>query len=789
MIAPGYADDRRASARLLAVVAALYLLFAFYGSWVPLHFVRLPLGEAIREFAALPFLDQRIESATDWATNFLLLIPLSFLWAQRFVGDQRGLAAASTRLALVALGVAVAFALEFSQLYFPPRTVSQKDILALSLGVFASSVAQYRWGAVVEHWLNMLWQRESQKARVLRLLHVYLLVLFVFNMLPLDLTLSVVEIYHKWREGRVLLMPFSGLKGELFTDLYKVTTDTLVWIPVGLFLALERRSSVLKIALVGGLLSTAIEVAQLLVYSTISDTTDILLAVFGSVIGGLLIGKGHGLLESSANARSGFWCALWLLWVFFVLGVSWFPYDFDPSLVSAEAAWAALTRTPFLLLYQNTALQAVSELLRKIGFFLPVGILWALSFSDVPDKVAGFGRSFGRHFGGALIALMLPLLVEGGQLLLPNRYADLTDALLEATFCLLGLLLVHWVRKGHPHSASGATAPEPSIQATHTPPAKPITRTPPPVSRISHLTTFIVLTLAVGVVTRLPMIPYNIRELNAPGLLGLLTTLGLALAIYWLANGHFLFLAWAGQARLLWLPVWLAIHGLVVWIILRLTVPMESIEDIVGSSVLAWPWEWELMGRYLALHAGITLPAIGAILFVLSACRRAPVARFVFWGLCAILLFWPLHLVIIDYAATDNLTELMRDGGSALTSLLLASGLLALFTAAASIAAVFAFPEQRLRSLLLAGIASLVTGAAFWYGSEHLIMKYGKVFSAWQFLLSSDRQHYAATNSLLLRYLVAYAATVCLLGTLQISHLRNFARSYAHNYAQNRGLQ
>ena len=158
MINPGHAYDRRASARLLTVVAALYLLFAFYGSWVPLHFVHLPLGEAIREFAALPFMNQRIDSATDWATNLLLLIPLSFLWAQRFVGDQRGLAAASKRLVLLALGVVVACALEFSQLYFPSRTVSQKDILALSLGVLVGSMAQYRWGVAVEHWFP-IWIR------------------------------------------------------------------------------------------------------------------------------------------------------------------------------------------------------------------------------------------------------------------------------------------------------------------------------------------------------------------------------------------------------------------------------------------------------------------------------------------------------------------------------------------------------------------------------------------------------------------------------------------------------
>ena len=773
MLAPEYVVDRRASARLLTVVATLYLLFAFYGSWVPLHFVRLPLGEAIQAFAALPFLDQRIDSATDWATNFLLLIPLSFLWAQRFIGDQRGLAAASTRLLLLALGVAVACALEFSQLYFPSRTVSQKDILALSLGMLVGSMAQYRWGAAIEHWLSMLWQRESQKARVVRLLHLYLLVLFVFNMLPLDLTISLVEIYHKWREGRVLLMPFSGLSGEPFQDLYSVATDTLVWVPVGVFLALERRPSLFRIALIGGLLSATFEAAQLLVYSRVSDTTDILLAVLGAVIGGLLIGKGQRRLAFFADARSGFWSVLWLLWIVLVFGVFWFPYDFDPALATSKAAWTALTRTPFLMLYENTEFQAVNELLRKIGFFLPVGILWALRFADTRDKAAGSGRAF----SSGLVILMLPLLVEGGQLFVASKYADLTDALLEATGILLGMFLVHWVRKGHPYPVAGAALPEPARQATNRHVPKASARLAPPESRAYHLSTFIVLTLVVGLVTRLPAIPYNIRELNAPGLLGLLTTLGLALVISWLANGHFLFLAWADRARLFWLPIWLILHGMAVWIILRLTVPMESIEDIIGASVLGWPWEWELMGRYLALHAGIAMPAIGAILFVLGACRRVPIAGFMLWGLWALLLFWPLHLIVVEYAATDNLTELMRDGGGLLSSLLLASGLLALFIAAASIGAFFAFREHRVKALILAVISSMVAGAAFWYGSEHLIMKYGKVFSAWQFLLSSDRQHYAAGNGLLLRYLAAYVATVCLLGVLQISSLRHFARS------------
>ena len=62
--------------------------------------------------------------------------------------------------------------------------------------------------------------KEAQ-SRLSQLLHVYLLVFFVFSVLPLDLTISVVEIYHKWNEGRLVLLPFGGLKGNVFENLLR----------------------------------------------------------------------------------------------------------------------------------------------------------------------------------------------------------------------------------------------------------------------------------------------------------------------------------------------------------------------------------------------------------------------------------------------------------------------------------------------------------------------------------------------------------------------------------------
>ena len=230
---------------------------------------------------------------------------------------------------------------------------------------------------------------------------------------------------------------------------------------------------------------------------------------------------------------------------------------------------------------------------------------------------------------------------------------------------------------------------------------------------------------------------------------------------------------------MLMLPVWLIVHGIVAWILLRSTLPTESIHDILGAPVLSWAWEWELIGRYLALHAAIALQAVGAIVLLRVVYRRGSVANVFTWMMFSALLAWPLHLIVVEFAATDNLTELMRGGGSFAGSALLALGLFAFFLSGGSIAALLAFSGDRGKALVLAAGASLIAGVAFWYGSEHLVMKYGKIFSAWQFLLSSSRQSYAEASGLFLRYLAAYFAMAGALGVLQLSHIGAFGSSVA----------
>ena len=260
-----------------------------YGSLVPLNFTPHPLSDAISAFQVLPFLDLSIGSRSDWAANILLFIPLSF-FAARLATARLGSFNRLMASSAIVLGcIVLAFTIEFAQLFFPPRTASKDDMLAQSLGGLIGIFLQARWGASVERWFLGLFQRESRTDRTQRLLHGYLLLLFIFSIMPLDLTISPIELYHKWSEGRVILMPFSGLFKHWSELLYSLITDTLIWIPAGLLWSIRAQDSIFLIAQRGLVAGFVIEVFQLFVYSRITDITDVLLAGVGSMAGAALI--------------------------------------------------------------------------------------------------------------------------------------------------------------------------------------------------------------------------------------------------------------------------------------------------------------------------------------------------------------------------------------------------------------------------------------------------------------------------------------------------------------------
>jgi len=130
----------------LWLAALAYTLFVVYGSLVPLKFQALPWDEAVARFAAIPFLNLGIGSRADWVANLLLFVPLSFLWmgvAARRGGSTRAVLAA---LLIVPAAIGLSVGIEFTQLFFPQRTVSQNDVFAETLGGLLGVAAWLLWG-------------------------------------------------------------------------------------------------------------------------------------------------------------------------------------------------------------------------------------------------------------------------------------------------------------------------------------------------------------------------------------------------------------------------------------------------------------------------------------------------------------------------------------------------------------------------------------------------------------------------------------------------------------------
>lgn len=771
MAAPEVAAAHAASLRRLVTTALLaYLAFVIYGSLVPLRLQPLPLDEALRRFAATPMLNLGLASRADLVANLLLFVPLAFLLRERLVGARGGAVALMGSLLLWLGCAALAVGIEFTQVFFPARTVSLNDITAEAAGAAGGLMAHALFGDRLRRWALGWWQAEGARPLAGRILNGYLVLLLLFAVMPLDLTVSPVELYHKYREGRIDLLPFTDLADDPAQALYDMAVDLLLWVPVGLLWRLAGHATG-RVVLRGVMVAAVLELLQLFVFSRVTSTTDVITGGLGCGLGALLAAR------PAAGGRRA-WPLWLLLWATAALALFWYPFDFGFAGSSLAARWSEAMRVPFATYYAGSEYQALNELLRKSLVFLPGGLLWAGWAAQQAGGSAGRRRTWHRF--GAVLAVLLALVVEGGQLALPGKVADLTDALLEATGAWLGIFL------GARLWAAARVLPAPAAAAAVVPPqsrpaaglapasARPVAGAVPEFSRPAAgpwLDALIVLGLALPLWrgARLPGVPYNVVELLPGGIGGLLTALGVAgvLALL-LAAPLWLHDRLIGMRhRSAWMLAAVMGGGLLAGLLLITVTPEESLWDVVGSPVLGWPGELEEWGRYAALHVAATLAALGAVWGVRWLATAESHGMLTRWLLLTLACALPLHLVVVSWAATDNLTELMREGGGPLASALLFTGLAGLFAAASAVAALVAGARRRGPLLLLALVAWPLATLALWQGTEPMLIKYGRAFSAAQFLLSPDREHYVGGAALLKRWVAASGVLFVLTALLQ----------------------
>ena len=192
--------------------------------------------------------------------------------------------------ALTAIGLMIAMCLfgamiEFVQIYFPQRTVSLNDLLAQWAGGLLGIILWFLLGGRISHWVRSLWQEHAQDRLAVKILFGYLVFVVIYQLLPFDLTISPVEVYHKFKEGKIALVPF---RQTVVMVPYTLGTKIAIMIPVGFLFALlcSKRKQTLWIATFYSLVFVGlIEFLQLFVYSRYSSSTDVMFGLIGAGAG------------------------------------------------------------------------------------------------------------------------------------------------------------------------------------------------------------------------------------------------------------------------------------------------------------------------------------------------------------------------------------------------------------------------------------------------------------------------------------------------------------------------
>ena len=345
--------------RHYALAAAAALALAVYGSLVPLHYTARSFGEAVEAFRQIPYLSIGPGGRADWVSNILLFVPLGYLWLAAFTVDvQRSWVRVSAAVAVAASLASLAVTVEFTQLWFPPRTVSQNDIIAEAIGGAAGTLLWLGTGQSTAEWLRAVARTRRRSDRFVQLLQVYLVGFIAYAILPLDLTISSGDLLDKLRNGRLVLVPFSDMRADA-ESAYGLVRDVVVFFPIGILLSRWRtpeNSPVRSLGittLLGALVAGAIELSQVFVLTRYASTTDVVMAAVSAFGAAVVMQRwagssaGTSTTAGPASRHGRYWLCGALVWAVVIVVIFCAPFDVSGSSQEWRARYEGIWAVPF----------------------------------------------------------------------------------------------------------------------------------------------------------------------------------------------------------------------------------------------------------------------------------------------------------------------------------------------------------------------------------------------------------------------------------------------------------
>jgi VanZ family protein len=366
-------------------------------------------------------------SWADVTSNVLLFIPWGLVLGVWLAG--RG----TSYLASLALAVSSAALLsgsvELLQLFAPHRIASFVDLVTNTFGSTVGALAGWPWAK---------WQWPILSVRIRQLLASgpvtgcalgTAAVFMLAGLAPFDASLSVSNLKAALKAARPI--PFGPpLAGSATPKHWFWACEFLSWTLAGGLVALAARewgrqgatAVGWSVVLVGGL-CLAIEAVQLAIPARDFDMTSVALAAFGSAAGAAAVTRTTG-----GEARRWIVPAL-AIWGLAVALSAWSPPHFtwpEPPL------WRTERVVPFWSYFHSRSLADLADVTWQAMYFVPLGALLA-------------ARSWRQSFlVTVLVGLAIGTMLEIGQVFLPHRTADISDALSAGAGASVGWALWRW---------------------------------------------------------------------------------------------------------------------------------------------------------------------------------------------------------------------------------------------------------------------------------------------------------------------------------------------------------
>ena len=410
-------------------ITLAYAAFVAYGSLVPLAFRARPLDEAWYAFLHLPYLQLGIHSRADWVANILLYIPLAFLVSGWLAGRVRP--AGATALTFVLCGM-LTLAVEFAQLFFPPRTASLNDLIAQCFGTAIGSVIWLRAGERLVLLWNDVQHGGRQGTRAFMVL--YTTAYLAFALFPYDFVFTEAELAEKLYGSRAPAFLLNQSCGAALGCAFKFLAETLVAAPLGILIGMvagrHAAPSLLRAFGWGVFLGLTIEGLQTFLASGVAQGASVLTRGFGMAAGLAVYRflRREWLIEYRAHVRFLSVFAL-PLYVVLLLAMNGFFTSELQTLSSALRELARVRFLPFYYHYYTTETEATYSVLIHAGAYAPIGFfVWIMR-----DHNGGREALWASGIAAFLLAAGMEIL----KLFLADKRPDPTDALIAAASAAL----------------------------------------------------------------------------------------------------------------------------------------------------------------------------------------------------------------------------------------------------------------------------------------------------------------------------------------------------------------